>query len=586
MNRLTSNSGEFGDRTPRQERWRVRILLIMAVLLAGLELSRPGFLGAPPDPATGTNYFRGRSDPPPKRDGVQRIIYISNSHARTGGEAARHLQDLLERSAPGAFEVVDMADPGIFAPDMLQRVAAARGLDPDEIVLGLSYISFGDRMRLTRQAHSSRSFFNDGVFSGLSAGFWLRHYDLGLYSDQLAIRLSTLIREREAIRGLWVDALPTLARGLGLDDRSNALVLDLNQRWRFPEGYDKNLFQWRLYAGDRDDHLADLDDLLALASSNGIPLLGIDLGTDTGKSEHPASTEDFRAYHAAVRERFPTHSRSMMLRDQGADFPTRFSTFDALHPHRLGARLHALDTALTLSDQGALKDFPPPEGLLAAYRAASREGDALYTSSLDARFSPTRPSGFRRFDLFDPPHARGLLHRLTLTTPGSAAERILLIRLARRIAFWGGYTDADERARLAQRPMLLEAYGIAVDSARRRIALFRDRLTLLQGQRLAGLPLPDLSSATLRATREAGRAGSIALFLDEYTQPGGDAIGVIRDNAGRILAYQIRPAGGGIAYQRIDLLGDGSFVLVQGLSMPLIAPSWFSGVPERGLWGI
>ena len=82
---------------------------------------------------------------------------------------------------PGKVEVLDISDPGIFAPDILQRTLQALDFQPDVIVMAVAYISFSDRMNLALQAHTARSFFNPGVRKKLPAGFWWRNYDLGIY---------------------------------------------------------------------------------------------------------------------------------------------------------------------------------------------------------------------------------------------------------------------------------------------------------------------------------------------------------------------------------------------------------------------
>jgi len=64
-----------------------------------------------------------------KAKNTKRFLYVSNSHARTGGFVATHLQKLLDKVAPKQFEILDVADAGIFAPDMLQRVLASFDYD-------------------------------------------------------------------------------------------------------------------------------------------------------------------------------------------------------------------------------------------------------------------------------------------------------------------------------------------------------------------------------------------------------------------------------------------------------------------------
>ena len=116
------------------------------------------------------NSPHGHISIPPKHK--KRILYISNSHALTGGMIAHHMQNLLDQLEPDSFEVLDMSSGGIFAPDMLQRMLMGLDFKPDAIITAVAYISFSDRMRLPLQAHSVRSFFKKHIFEKLPLDFW------------------------------------------------------------------------------------------------------------------------------------------------------------------------------------------------------------------------------------------------------------------------------------------------------------------------------------------------------------------------------------------------------------------------------
>jgi hypothetical protein len=41
--------------------------------------------------------------------------------------------------------------------------------------------------------------------------------------------------------------------------------VDERKGWRFPDVFDSNLFNWKLYQNDRDSHIADMSSLVDLA---------------------------------------------------------------------------------------------------------------------------------------------------------------------------------------------------------------------------------------------------------------------------------------------------------------------------------
>jgi hypothetical protein len=41
--------------------------------------------------------------------------------------------------------------------------------------------------------------------------------------------------------------------------------VDERKGWRFPDGFDSNLFNWKLYQNDRDSHIEDMSSLVDLA---------------------------------------------------------------------------------------------------------------------------------------------------------------------------------------------------------------------------------------------------------------------------------------------------------------------------------
>jgi len=284
MQQPAENPTEFGRRDGPVETRRLLVLLLLIAAVAilnltvGKDLQSRRQQGLQAQALTGNWAMAAFLDPdanlpiPNKPEGLRRIAYISNSHGATGGRVAGHMQRLLDRAAPKRFEVLDLASPGIFAPDFLQRMARALDFDLDSVVIASAYISFSDRMGLSRQASSALSFFNAGVAERLDTGFWLRNYDLGLYLNTLAARYLPLLRFRPDLYGYWKEAATDLLQRLTGSRNALFLNIDSQQSWRFPDGFDRNLFQWRLYSSGRDGHLGDMQDLVGLATDQ--PCLG------------------------------------------------------------------------------------------------------------------------------------------------------------------------------------------------------------------------------------------------------------------------------------------------------------------------
>jgi hypothetical protein len=271
-----------GRRDPAEDRKRLLFGVLLLILVALVELTL-GKQIEEQDMERGMSHWTGLSvdtfgtAADASASPAKRILYISNSHAKTGGRVANHLQSLLNELQPGGYEVIDMAAPGIFAPEMLQRMLLGLSQKPDLVIMAVAYISFSDRMKLALQSHTARSFFKPGVFEQLSGNFWLRNYDIGLYLETFLQQHLRVFRYRNSLRDLW--ELP-VARTLkaNIDKRPILfLEVDQNQSWRFPEGYDRNLFDWRLYNAGREGHLADLAEAVKTAAGHEVPVLGINL---------------------------------------------------------------------------------------------------------------------------------------------------------------------------------------------------------------------------------------------------------------------------------------------------------------------
>jgi len=524
--------------------------------------------------------YRGGDEarsPPPQKGDEKRIVYISNSHARTGGYVPRHLQRLLNRAAPGKFDVLDMADAGIFAPDMLQRSLKALEFKPDAVVLGVSYISFSDRMRMPLQAHTVRSFFNNGITERLSPGFWARHYDIGLYSNELVADWSALYRNRNALRNLWERPGARLLRQVtGERKRVNFLEVDESGRWRFPEGYDRNLFQWRLYATERDGHLADVRELAA-ALEGKTEILAFNTPIDFRKSLYEHNPRDYAKYRRQIREIFQDKADYFDCEDY---FPKQFSTYDALHPTWHGARLHAFDIALRLSTK-----MPglTEAALLDAVKADQNEDERRYTQAIE-EIPDKRAKGFRRFEISEPKNAKSLLQRLHNAAVETRRHQGFVANLAWRIDYWTNgkfpIPTRDRASKLWKSVVVSE-----IEQARMRADQFKERLVELESRRLKAWPLPKVTAQSPDKKRRVNLGEKGTVSITTYRLPKQKEVVTIQSKKGDLIGAGNRSVKDKKAYMRIDLLEDGSLILLRPFGR-VTFPRWYLKETPAPNWGI
>jgi hypothetical protein len=520
---------------------------------------------------------------PPKAAGVARVVYISNSHAATGGHVARHLHRLLDAASPGRFEILDLSAPGIFAPDMLQRALRARAYEPDVVVLAPAYISFADRMRLSLQARSARGFLRERVGPDLSPGFWLRNYELGVYGEALISRLSRSYAHRNAIRDEWEKPLAALMRrGFSDARRVRFLEVDENQSWMFPDGYDRNLFQWSLYAAGRRNHLADLAEAVSALEAAGITTVGANLPIDFGKSTDPHSDADYAAFRASLRGIF---ARAAEYVDYQDTFPVVFSTYDALHPNWHGARLHALDLSSRLLRRAGPHGAGEASGLLKAFHALDAPTDEVFSDLAAAASQGGRPDGaMRRFDISEPDNARNLLARLAASDVASPKEQDLLIGFAVRARFWA--ETAFSIPEMTDGPLgnhWRAAVSVEIDRARVRAAGFARQAARLQARRLEPLRLP-MESARKVGTETLRADGRV---IEQETLVLKDGSRVLRYSiSGRPFALRIFDESRHVEYSRVDVFGDGSFAMALDNATSLWFPPWVVDATPPRDWGV
>lgn len=522
---------------------------------------------------------------PPKKDGVKRFIYISNSHAKTGGHVARHLQRFLDGLAPDAYEVLDLADAGIFAPDMLQRLLAGMEYEPDAVLLPVAYISFSDRMKLSRQSWSARSFFKWPVFHRLPAGFWWRNYDLSLYGDTLTARFLPLYRYRNDIRDIWEKPLTGYLKDLTGDHAIRSLEVDENQGWKFPEGFDRNLFDWSLYAIGREGHLADLAAMADACRERDLPLLAFNLPVHWQKEPREVDMEDVAAYRRSLERIFST---ARLYTDYQDTFPKEFTTYDALHPTWHGARLHALDLVLKLNRLGLLWKTYDETEIVDIFLEADQAVSPEYRQALNGGYQPNKEHGFLRYDLFDPDNARTLLRQLASCTINTKEERDTLQALSRRIRYWRLMSfDVPIDARDPSSASFHRALVAEIERARERVLYFENELVRFEEERLADYPIPSLEGAVYDSRRVLYKSKAFNVIGEVYQTPdGGHVVENHESRRNRIISYYVFNPKANKAFLRSDILENGSYILFETYTKSLYLPFWIDeDIPEAD-WGI
>lgn len=586
---------DYGKRDFRSNRLRLLSILFFPFLIIMLEMTlgrsiekqKEAELIASADNWGIAEYhssFRER-DIPEKPHEVKRLIYISNSHAKTGGHVAKHLQHLLDLLSPGRFEVIDLAEPGIFAPDMLQRTLKCLDFKPDLIILGVSYISFSDRMKLSLQSHGTRSFFKKGIFSRLPIGFWIRNYDIGIYCDTFITHFSSLYRNRNRLRDLWEKPSSQWLKQISSDRRTIVfLEIDENKSWRFPEGYDNNLFQWNLYASGRRGHLCDIRDLTRELEYAEIPLLALNMPVDFGKSLYAYDKADYQRYRRELKDLFEESSLEYV--DYEGFFPKSFTTYDALHPTWHGARLHALDISLRLKKHGFLPASIKPEAIVRTFSESEPAISQAYQDALDGNYPRLKGRSFRRFDLSEPENARILMSRLAGLPPGSKAEIEYLYSLSLRIRYWqesffsihdcGSFEETTNR-------LWQHAFHEEVNKARNRMDLFKKKLAAFQSERLKMFPLPRIKNQVPVSQRHM-KINKRVLVINDYQIP--ESFSTVASMDGDVFAYIIENKDGRYRYNRVDILGDHSFLLLQLGDVPVLIPDQIRNAKPKANWGI
>ncbi len=582
---------DFGVRDKRSIKCRLALLLSVLTTLFLLEFTlghnaQDSFLGSLEQNKDLSWPMRRFQDPTAslpitkKEAGKLRILYLSNSHAFTGGKVSAHLQRLLDRTSPNRFEVIDMSDPGIFASDMLQRFIVSRNFEIDALMLNFAYISFSDRMGLGRQSFSARSFFNRDVFDSLSLAFFMRHYDLPLYLEQLWTRSFFLYNFRNSLRDSWERPLTKLLTVEACPYPIRFLEVDENRRWKFPGGFDNTLFDWSLYALGRQKHLADLEELLGHAKAVNLPVIAGNLPIDWRKEPHPTDELDISEYQASLNALMADPSYNFDYRNYQTSFPVRFTSYDALHPTWQGARLHALDLLLRLS-----RIYPQDiseTSILTAFTSLREEDDLSFQTALSKEPQTKKRFNFRRFDISEPDNAIDLLARLLSYNPGTNEELKFLTQLASRVRFYRDYIFTTNPS-WEQRFQF--GFRDEVTWAKKEAETFASRLGQIQNQRLDKYKLPDFAKLIPTASKSVLLDG-LELKSERGALDNGrtyELLSVISNS--KPIGIRVLSSDGSIIYTRIDLLGDRSFIALFGSSRRWMLPEWVTHSSPRFDWG-
>ncbi|MBF0163928.1 MAG: hypothetical protein HQM01_05370 [Magnetococcales bacterium] len=444
MDDLSNN--RFGKRDARHEKRRLAGALFLIGVLVLLEITLGARLERENRHPLETTPFKqiplthllkdysGQRPVPPKPPGVTRILYLSNSHATTGGRVSAHLRGMLEALAPGRFQVLDLSTPGIVASSILQRAMLAMEMEVDLVVLQVAYISFSDRFKLALQDFHAEHFFRPGIFERLPWGFWWRNYDVGMFADHLVNRFLRLTLYRNELRGLWETPLIERLKPLSGSRPSRILEVDKNWVMTMPGGFDPTLFDWSLYALGRDGHLADLRDLMAILNQAGMPVIGANLPIDFAKRYTKAERDD-ADFAQFQREMAHLFSSALRYTNYQACFPVSFTTYDPLHPTWTGARLHAAHLVLLMAESGWWRDAPSPERLsetILDQESAIPDGYLRALREVDTSGGRV----YRRYDVTDGAVASHLLGQWSKSGWDSPRGRMLLEQTLARLNFW------------------------------------------------------------------------------------------------------------------------------------------------------
>ncbi len=419
----------------------------------------------------------------------KRVLYISNSHSFTGGRVVAHLQKLLESAAPGEFELFDLSIHGIFGPEILQRIASGIDFNPDVIIFAVFYICFNDRMNLQDQNLTAQSFFRSDVFPKLPFLFWLRDFDINVFADRGSMKIIPLLRYRDTLRASLERPLAAWLKGVTSDTRK-ILFLNAGQKktWHNPDrfgGMNNSLMHENTF---QRVHLADLASAVDLARASGGQVVGLTMPINFSRffpsKITPSNLGEFRG---EVKEIF---EGSALYEDLQDSYATPNFTYDGLHPNVHGARLHALDLFLRLSQLGLISPTSF-ERVEETYSLMVASDESCYKSSLDKVESETSRD-LKRFNIFssglnflDEDEMRVVFTILFSHPLGSYSEKVLSAAIEDRIKEFGVFNESCPKTQVRNQPIWCKMFELEKGSFGSKLKRFTEVYREIQLKRIS-----------------------------------------------------------------------------------------------------
>jgi hypothetical protein len=263
--------------------------------------------------------------------------------------------------------------------------------------------------------------------------------------------------------------------------------------------------------------------------------------------------------------------------DYQEGFPKEFTTYDALHPTSHGARLHAFDLALRLREAGLLPCVSSNEEILEAFLESDSALSEAFLASLKSPQAGVGSAGLRRFDFTEPSNVESLLGRVLAEPVFSPLTRRFLVQLSVRIRYWNESEFQPGRNSDWSAGVRKKAFAAEKDRAKVRIRYFVDALEGALSPGLAPFPVPDSENARLVGETTAISSGGREILTRNYLTADGREFFLSSDlETKRQFSVIVRDIRKGLTYERVDVLGNGSFLELHLAPQTVHIPNWVS----------